>query len=172
MVVNNVRKMVCWETVALQENWIRRNVLVLPDNIAEQVVVEFRLAFERHLEADDVRFARVKICLHFFSSEMAAVAVVSRRHVVFCLYFSDALKTLGIAEAVVCFTLVDKFLRIFFVQVKAFALNIRSVWSALVSTLVPFKAEPCHSVIQVFDICFIVAGADGVVKAKNEFSTH
>ena len=170
MVVNNICQMVCRESVALQQNRIRRNVFILPNNVSQKMIVEFRLAFQRHLQTDYVRLSCIEVCFYFFRCQMAAGPVVSRGKFVFRLDFPDSLKSFAVAETVISLAFFNQFLCVFFVKLKTFALNVRTEFTAFFTAFIPVNAEPCHCVIQVFHIFFIVACAVSVFKAQNEFA--
>ena len=170
MVVNDIRKVIRRKSVAPKKDRIRTYVFVFPFNVAKKMVVEFGYSFHRNFKADNVRFSGIKICLYFFRRKVAAVTVITRSHFIFCLNFSYAFKTFGIAETVICFSLFHKFESIFFVQFKTFALNVRTVFSAFIAAFVPFKTKPCHRVVKILHVFFIVAGAVCVFQTKNEFS--
>ena len=170
VVVHDVREVVCGKSIALQQNRIGRNILVFPCDVAEQMVVEFCLAFQRHFEADNVGLAGGKICLDFLFGQVAAVAVVAGSHLVFGLNFTDTLQTLGIAETIVCLAFCNEFFCILFVQFKTLALHIGTVFAAFIAALIPVNAEPCHRVVQILHVFFIVAGAVGIFQAQDEFA--
>ena len=102
--------------------------------------MEFCLAFKRNLQADYVRLSRVKVGLDFFGGKVAAVSVVAGSHFVFSLNFTDSLQALGVAKAVVGLAFGDQLFGVFFVKVKALALDVRAVLAALVAAFVPVNA--------------------------------
>ena len=170
MVINNVCQVICWESIRFQKYRIRRNVFILPNDVAKKVVVEFCFAFHWNLKTDYVWFSCIKICLYFLWSKVTAVAVVTRSHLVFCLNLADAVKAFCITEAVVSFAVFNKLHSVFFVKFKTLALNIRTKITALRTTFVPFNSKPCHCVVKVLNVFFVVACAVCVFKTKNEFS--
>ena len=170
VVIDDVCKVIRREAVALEQNRVRGNIFVLPSDVAEQMVVELCFSLKRHFKADNIRLSCLKICFYFFLCKVAAVAVVSRRHIVFCLDFADSLQTLAVAEAIVRLAVCDKLFCIFFVKRKTLALHIRTKISALVAAFVPFNAEPSHCVVKVLNIFFVVSCAVGVFKAQNELA--
>ena len=120
VVVNDVCQMICRKSVAFEQNRIRGNVLVFPCDVAQQVVMESCLSFKRHFETDYIRFSCVEVSLDFLWSEVTAVSVVARSHLVFGLDFFDSLQSLSIAEAVVSLAFVYELLCVFFVKLKSF----------------------------------------------------
>ena len=131
VVINNVCKVICWKSVRLKQNWIWRNIFVLPFNVAQNVVVEYSCTFHWNLKADYVWFSCSKISLNFFFCKVTAVAVVSRSHLVFSLDFADTVKSFCITETVISFAVFNKLLSIFLVKLKTFTLNVRTKITAL-----------------------------------------
>ena len=170
VVVNDVCKVISREPVAFEKDRVWRNVCIFPNDITQDVVVEFCLALERNLESDYIRLACIKICLYFFWSKVAAVSVVTRSHFIFCLNLSDSFKTLCITETVISLAVFDKFVCVLLVKLKTLALNIRAVFSAFFAALIPLDSEPGHCIVQVLNVFFIVACAVCVFETENEFT--
>ena len=72
---------------------------------------------------------------------MAAVSVIARSHFVFSLNFADSFKAFSVAETIISLAFFNQFICIFFVKLKTFALNIRTVFTALVAAFVSIPSQ-------------------------------
>ena len=98
------------------------------------------------------------------------MAVVTRRHFIFRLDFSDAREALFVAKTVIGFALCNEFFRIFFIEIEALALHVRPVRTAFIAALVPVDAEPCHRIVQILNKFFVVARTVGIFESQNKFA--
>jgi len=123
------------------------HVLDLPFDVAQKHIVEFRRTLHGNGEPDDEGLSRVEICLHLVGRKGSAMPVVSGRHLVHRLDFANAFQPLFLAASVIGRSLFHERERVFLIQIEALALNVGGVLSAAGTALVPFKAEPCESVV-------------------------
>ena len=101
---------------------------------------------------------------------MAAIAVVAGRHFVFCLNRANTVQSVFVAKAIVGFAFFYQFFGIFFIQIEAFGLHIRTAGTALTPALVPVDSEPFKGIVEIFNVLFAVAGTVGIFNTQNEFA--
>ena len=170
VVINNVSKVISWKAVRLKQNRVRRNIFVLPYDVAKKVVRKFCFSFHWNLKTDYVWLTCVEISLYFFRSKVTAVAVVTRSHLIFCLNLANTVKAFCITEAVVSLSLFYEFISVFLIKFKTLTLNIRTVFAALRTAFIPVDSKPCHCIIKILNIFFVVTGTVCIFETQNKFS--
>ena len=160
VVVDDIREIVRRHAVALQEHLVLE-LAVRDRHDAVQHVLVRRLAIERHFLADDVGIAVLEVRVNDVLRQVAARAVVAAelaRRVVF----------VGVAEAAVGMARRDELFRIFFINIHAFALDVRAAVAAIARAFVRRDARELQRALDEVDGVRDVARAVGVFDAQDE----
>ena len=150
MVINDIGKMICRESIALEEYGIWRDIPVAPCYIAHEDIMECRLALSRDTEADNRLYSLCLILSTLCLCEVRTVSVISLILALgFSLFLPDSLKTLRRAVAVICLSFGYQLLGILLVDIKALRLDIRTIRAAYDRTFVPLYTKPFKSAVKI-----------------------
>ena len=141
-------------------------------NFAMNQVMNGDAAFGRNLDTNGIRFACSDTCFSLFCRNIAAGTCITERLLSSALFFALCSQILGSAEAVVCFAFVQQLLSIFFVNIKALGLIVRTVFAAGLRTFIPVDAQPFQAgkdlaygiLFQAFNI--------GILNTQNQLTAH
>ena len=97
-------------------------------------------AFGRNLDTDGIRLTCSNARFSLFCRNIAAGTCITERLLSGALFFTLCSQILGSAEAVVCFAFIQQLLSIFFVDIKALGLIVRTVFAAGLRTFIPVDA--------------------------------
>ena len=170
-IVNDIRKMISWEAIVL-ENDLVVHVLVIPYDLAMNDVLELSLTFW-HFHSDDIG-----ITVSFFLLNLFLRVIVQAKAVILCLGVflttnlnTHLLKAFGSAETGIGITILHQCLDILMVDGQPFALVVWSIRSHCLpihlllvdrtGTFIPIHAGPLehlHDVINAtFDFSLLVS---------------
>ena len=142
MIIDDIRKMVCREAIALEKYRIGRDITVTPCYIPHEDIMESGLALRRNTEPDYRLYALSLILRTLSLCEIGAVPVISLVLALrFNLLLPDLLQPLRGAVAVVCLSLCHKLLGILLVYIEALGLDVRTTGTTYDRTFIPLDAK-------------------------------
>ena len=172
VVVHDACKVVRRVTVALDKHQVVQKFILIADVTANHII-EFGDARFRNLEADDSLFASGNAGFGFFAANIAAVAVVTgHRHMGHFLFGANFLQAFFGAETIVGATRIQELLDFAVVDIKTFALEVRTAVTFATRTFVPLQAKPLEVAHQVVQGSFVIALAVGVFDTQVERTAH
>ena len=141
-------------------------------NFAMNQVMNGDAALGRNFDTNGIRFACSDTCFSLFCRNIAAGTCITERLLSSALFFTLCSQILGSAEAVVCFAFVQQLLSIFFVDIKALGLIVRTVFAAGLRAFIPVDAQPFQAgkdlaygiLFQAFNI--------GILNTQNQLAAH
>ena len=171
MVIDTNSKVICRNTVGFYNYKIIKLVHV-KGNFAMNQVMYSDATFGRNLNTDGIRFACSDAGFSLLCRNIAAGTSIAERLLSSALFFTLCSQILGSAEAVVCFAFVQQLLSIFFVDIKALGLIVRTIFAAGLRTFIPVDAQPFQAgkdlaygiLFQAFNI--------GILDTQNQLTAH
>ena len=158
-VINNVRKIISWQAVGLDEDDVvlgfGPHVEVAEYFVVIVIIFWHGLEAKRHADFPGRRVGRSVIAVEkWLLSAVAGFAV-----------FGDRLTGRGVSVGA---TSRNEALRPFVVDIAALTLEVGAVFAAFVGAFVPVEPEPCQGLFDEFSGALDVTGSVGVFDAQNK----
>ncbi len=171
VVIDDIGEMIGREAVRFEEHRVGTNVLVLPLDRAEKLVVEDGRTLQGNFEAYDIALAFGEAAVDLFLGEIPAVPIVAlvagfRGR----LRLAQLLEPLLVAEAIIGLVHGHELFGVFLIGGEALGLDIGTERAAFVGAFVPIEAKPGEGVVEVFDVFVRVAGSVGIFQPEDEGS--
>ena len=160
MVVDDVGEIVGGHAIALQEHLVLQ-FLVGDGDVAMEHVEEGRLPVQGHFLADDIGIPVFHVTVDFFPAQVAASTVITAVSFAGFLFFR-------VAEAAVGMAFLHEFLGVFPIEIHALALDIGAVLPSDVRAFVRDDMCQFQGALDEVHCIRYVAGAIGVLNAKDE----
>lgn len=117
VVVDDIREMICWESVGFHENLVVDDFSVELDSTADQIF-KFQ-CFVWDALADYVWFAGGDSLAGFFRRDFAAFAIVHCRLLVLFLSVAKFVEAFLCTETIICRAFLDEFVSVFSIYFEA-----------------------------------------------------
>ena len=170
VVIHNVCKVVCGETVCFHQDLVIQFCVVYCD-VAVNNVAECCCTFIRHFLTDYEGFACIQFSLYFFSRQTQTVTVIFCKGSTFTIFCFQTFQSFFCTEAVVCFAFFYQFFCVVHVHTHSFGLYIRTEVAAYIGTFIMLQTCHFHCFVDHIYRTFYQSALVCIFDTQDEFTT-